>query len=223
MSKTLTVRQAQRLDRYAIHRLGIPSLVLMENAGRQISKDIVKIARNKKNFSVCIVCGTGNNGGDGLVAARYLFNERLRVRVFVIGQRRDLKQDPATNYRILKNLGCSVKFIPGVTPATLRELRHARVIVDAIFGIGLSRPVGEPFKSVIEAINQCAKIVVSADVPSGLDATTGRIFGVCIKASRTVTFVAMKKGFLKHEGPRSAGQVKVVKIGIPPKSVQHFK
>ncbi len=213
--KAFTVAQAKRLDHLAIHTLGIPSIVLMESAGRAAAQEVLEVLKHKKQKSVCIFCGSGNNGGDGLVVARYLFNQSIKVKVFLIGDLRNLKQDPSINYQILKKLRCPVKFIRAVNAEVSQCLRRADVIVDAIFGIGLARQIEEPFKLIIEAINRSKKYVLALDVPSGLDATSGKILGVCVKAACTVTFAVMKTGFSKNSGPRYTGKVVVADIGIP--------
>jgi len=242
MRKAFSVSQAQEIDRLAICKFGIPSLVLMENAGRKTAQEILKICSKKDLVRVCVFCGTGNNGGDGFVVARHLLNylkkvhpargearevpsRRLRrlasggVKVFLVGKPQDLKQDPAICYQLLKRLKCPVKSIRRVSPEVLEDLKYTTVIVDAIFGIGLSRPIDEPFRSIINAINQSKKKVVAVDVPSGLDATTGKILGICVNASHTVTFAVMKKGFLTHHGPCYAGKVIIVDIGIPQQAI----
>lgn len=217
MRRAFNAKQAQRLDRFAIEQLGIPSVVLMENAGREAAHEVLKILKNKKKKSVCIFCGTGNNGGDGFVVARHLFNAGIRVKVFLIGKLQDLKKDPAVNYQILRKLKCPIEVIQSVNKKVLKDLNHSDVIVDAIFGIGLSRKIEEPFESIIKAINQSKKIIVAVDVPSGLNVTTGKIFGICIKAHLTVTLAVMKKGFLTRQGKSFAGKVVLVDIGIPRK------
>ena len=213
--KFFTVAQSQKLDKLAIVGLGIPSVVLMENAGRLAAEACTKILRNSKGRRVCVFCGQGNNGGDGFVVARHLLNEGFKVKVFLIGSAKKLKRDSFLNYNILKKLKCPLESIKGANPKVLKEIKNSDLVVDAIFGIGLNREIGEPYKSIVEAINKSKKKVVAVDVPSGLDATTGKTFGVCIKATQTVTFAVMKKGFLKNQGPRFCGKVIVVDIGIP--------
>ncbi|MCX5680967.1 MAG: NAD(P)H-hydrate epimerase [Candidatus Omnitrophica bacterium] len=222
MRKGFSVQQAQAIDRFAIEQLGIPSLVLMENAGRLTAAEIIKALKTKRKNLIIIFCGSGNNGGDGFVIARHLWASGISVKVFLIGTPQDLKSDPAINYQILKKLKCSVRCIRKVDKKVLAELKRATLIVDAIFGIGLSRSVGEPYKSIMDAINQTKKSVVAVDVPSGMDATTGKALGTCVKASLTVTFAVMKKGFLTAPSHRYAGKVIVADIGIPLQAIQRF-
>lgn len=207
----------QALDRWAIEKIGISSLALMENAGHGVAWEIYKKLKCRKKSSVVIVCGTGNNGGDGFVAARYLFNEGLKPRIFLVGNITQLKTDALANYRVAKNLGISVKPIYGLDPAFKKSIQSADLIVDAIFGVGLNRPIQEPYFGIIHAINTQGSYVVAVDIPSGLDGTTGGIWGICVKANLTVTFSCLKKGFFKEHGPFYTGRHVLVDIGIPSK------
>jgi len=209
-----TVSQIQRLDKLAIKRYGVPSLVLMENAGRAVAEEVKKSLRGKKKPRVCVVCGLGNNGGDGFVVARHLMDAGIPAKVFLVGKARRLKHDAAINYQILKKMKYPAVEC-GDTKFRGSEIARADVVVDAIFGVGLDREIKEPFRGIIEAINTRARHVVAVDVPSGLDATTGNIYGVCVKADKTVTFSFPKKGFFRNHGPRQTGKVVVVDIGIP--------
>lgn len=211
----VSARDMMVFDRYAIETLKVPALVLMENAGRGLSDEICKTLKSKRTPTALVVCGTGNNGGDGLVAARHLLIRAVRVKVFLLGRRADLKAGPAVNAVILEKLGVAVVELKSINSFFQRAVRASDVIVDAIFGVGLNRPVSDPFAGVIELLNASKKKIISADVPSGLDATTGRIWGVCVKADRTVTFGFPKKGFLKNAGPRVTGKVVVRDIGVP--------
>jgi len=217
--KAVTIKQAQRLDKRAIEKIGVPSLALMENAGNGVAKEVLKALKNKKTPLVSIFCGLGNNAGDGFVIARHLVNAGVKVKVFVIGKGSKLKADAATNYRILKKLKYPVKEIKKLDRAIVQDIKKSAVVVDAIFGVGLSRTIGEPFKAIIEAINAHARNIIAVDVPSGLNGTTGEIYGTSIKANKTVTFVLCKKGFLIRQGPGHTGRVIVIDIGIPKKLI----
>lgn len=213
--KSVTVKQIQDLDKAAIVGLGVPSLALMENAGRAVAGEVARILQGKHRAKVCIVCGRGNNAGDGFVAARHLLNAGINPSVVLIGRGKDLKEDAAVNYRILKKLKYPVREIGSADGLLRRVLSTADVVVDAVFGVGLSRDIEEPFAGVLEAVNRYAKKVVAVDIPSGLNGTTGEIYGVCVRADVTVTFSFAKKGFFKNEGPRHVGKVIVADIGIP--------
>ena len=216
MRSSVTVQQIQNLDRIAIERYGIPPIVLMENAGRAVAEEVKKSLRGKKKPRVCVVCGLGNNAGDGFVVARHLINAGILTKIFLIGKARQLKYDAAVNCQILKKMKCPIIECRGTKfCAPTGFVARADIVVDAIFGVGLNREITGPFRSVIETINREAKYVVAVDIPSGLDGTAGAIYGACVKANKTVTFSFPKKGFLKNHGPRQTGKVVVVDIGIP--------
>lgn len=208
-------QEIQALDAFAIAELRIPSLTLMENAGRAVCREIIHRIAKKRNPFVCVLCGLGNNAGDGFVIARRLVEKGIAVHGYLLGKVKDLKSDAAVNYQVLTKSGHSPREIRGINKLLVADIVKADVVVDAIFGVGLNRAITGLFKKVIVVLNAQHKFVVAVDVPSGLDATTGEIHGVGIKASLTVTFSFSKKGFLINKGPRYVGQVKVVDIGIP--------
>lgn len=212
--KAVTVKQIQMLDDAAINIYGLPSLVLMENAGRRVFEEIMKAYRPAV---VTVVCGVGNNAGDGFVTARHLNNAGVKTSLILIGGPGQLKQDALVNYRILKRLKYPVKETTRLAGCALTMIRESDVVVDALFGVGLNREIIEPFKNVIETINREAKKIVAVDIPSGLDGTSGKIHGVCIKAKITVTFSFAKRGFYRNDGPRKTGKIIVAGIGIPDK------
>jgi NAD(P)H-hydrate epimerase len=185
----------------------------MENAGRHVACELLKAS--EKNKKVLVVCGLGNNAGDGFVAARHLVNQGVKVKIWLIGRPGQLRGDARINYLILKKLKYPVIFIGAHSRVPVGDIKQADAVIDAIFGVGLNREIGEPFKGVIDLINKCARRIISIDVPSGLDGTTGKRHGACVKADKTVTFTFLKKGFLLNDGPRMTGKVVVVDIGIP--------
>jgi hydroxyethylthiazole kinase-like uncharacterized protein yjeF len=206
--KTVSVKEMQELDRIAIEDKGIPSITLMENAGRAVSEIALTEFKNIKNKKVAVFCGSGNNGGDGFVAARHLFNKGIDVSVYLFGRRANLKNDPKINAEALDNIGLEIREISAPV-----IIDHG-LIIDAIFGIGLKGEVKEPAKSIINDLNKKSVTIISVDVPSGLDADTGNILGTAIKAGITVTMQFPKQGFYKNNGPGYAGKVIVVDIGI---------
>lgn len=215
----MSVAQAQAFDRFAQEKLGVPSLILMENAGRSAAEEAIKMLKGLRGRgtkgTVAIICGAGNNGGDGLVAARHLLSAGKKVRVFLIGKVSKLKPDPEQNFSILEKMGCDIIKSEGDEEFILRFpglIKKTDLIIDAIFGIGLSSAVRSPIFEVIEAMNKSKKPVLSVDVPSGLDADSGRVLGAAVRATRTVTFVASKKGFRKAR--RYCGRIVVRDIGI---------
>lgn len=216
MRKTaVTVKEIRDLDRTAIEKTGIPSLVLMENAGRSVAAEAIKQVKKVNKPRVCVVCGLGNNAGDGFVAARHLIETGIKTAVFLVGRGARLKRDAAVNYRILKSLKYPLKEIRTARGLPSEDIAEADVVVDAIFGVGLNRDVRDPFRGVIGILNEKAGKIISVDIPSGLDGTTGEIYGSCVKADVTVTFTFAKKGFFRNRGPEHAGKVVVADIGIP--------
>ncbi|MFH1541705.1 MAG: NAD(P)H-hydrate epimerase [bacterium] len=197
-----TRSEAQAFDCQAQEKLGLSSLILMENAGRSVAEIAITMGK-----SFAVVCGVGNNGGDGLVAARHLLNAGCKVQVFLIGDPQKLKPDPKINYSILQKMGQKIE-------TDLPQQIEADLIVDAIFGIGLETEVRASEQQIIRAINKSGKPVLAVDIPSGLDVDTGEVLGVAIKATKTVTFLAPKIGFALAQGPEYCGEVIVRDIGI---------
>lgn len=175
---------------------------------------------HRASVPVMVLCGPGNNGGDGLAIARTLFNRGHAVKVFYVGDPGELSSagaDIQMNVRLLAGLGIEIhKLQSGEELKAIRdEMRAAPLIIDALFGTGLTRTIEDPFRAVIEAANDADTPKLAVDIPSGLDANTGDVLGVCIRADSTVTFVAEKPGFREAAGPPFCGQVTVAEIGIP--------
>lgn len=206
--KTVSVKEMQELDRTAIKERGIPSIALMENAGRAVSEIALSELKDIKDKKVAVFCGGGNNGGDGFVAARHLFNKGVKINVYLISKRSDLKNDPEINARLLEDIGVEICEISG--PISV----DSDLIIDAMFGIGLKGEVKKPAKDIIIDLNKKSIPVISVDVPSGLDADTGEILGVAIKAGVTVTMQFPKQGFYKNKGLEYTGKIIAVDIGI---------
>lgn len=206
-------KKLKRLDAQASRRFGIPSLLLMENAGIACEEEILRHYPKAKKF--LIICGQGNNGGDGFVLARRFWNTKKTVSVFHFGVPNDAMPDAWLNFNIVRKLGIprfDLRAGPGKRQL-IRRLKTADVVVDAIFGIGLKREVVEPHRSVIQAVNLSGKKIISIDVPSGIHADTGRVLGVSVKADLCVTFVAPKRGFGKAKS--YTGRVIVRDISVP--------
>lgn len=212
---SFSAKEILALDRRAIDELGIPSVVLMDNAGRCVADETLKLLRGQKSPRVTVVCGTGNNGGDGLVTARYLNEAGIKTETYLTTEDSALKGDPLIFYKILKKLQYPVAIIDSEFKKFRNSLKASHVIVDCLFGIGLNRKIEEPFVRIIQEMNSARRLIVSVDVPSGLDATTGEILGIAVKADHTVTFSAMKTGFSVGQGPQWTGQIIVCSIGIP--------
>jgi len=206
--RTVSVKEMQELDRMAIEDRGIPSIVLMENAGIAVSEIALTELKNIKNKKTAVFCGSGNNGGDGFVAARHLFNKGINVSVYLIGPRLNLKNDPKINAEALDNIGVEIREISEPI-----NIDHG-LIIDAIFGIGLKGEVKEPARSIISDLNKKSITIISVDVPSGLDADTGEVLGASVKACITVTMQFPKQGFYQNKGPEYTGKIIAVDIGI---------
>lgn len=196
------------LDRHTIETLGVPGDLLMESAGRAVV-EVVLSERAGSAGPVLVVCGAGNNGGDGFVVARHLHLLGVPVRVLLIGERRKLRGDAAANATRLDKLGIAIA-------AGAPRIAGAVVIVDALFGTGLDRAVTGAAAAAIRRVNAArpASRVVSVDLPSGLDADTGQIHGVAVQADVTVTIGLPKLGLAQEPGRSLAGRVVVARIGI---------
>ena len=219
MIKSLTREEMRELDRKAIKEYKIPGIILMENAGRNVAEEILRMIANPAKTKIAILCGKGNNGGDGFVIARHLHNHSISVNVFLIAKISDILKDgdAVTNLQILLNMKIPIKEsydIAGINNI-LKELYDYDILIDALFGTGLSGDVREPFKTFINGVNNLNKPIVSVDIPSGLDCNTGKVLGTAIKATKTVTFAASKKGFYLGDGPSHTGKVIVTDISIP--------
>jgi NAD(P)H-hydrate epimerase len=197
--------EQQALDRWAIEELGIPGLELMERAGSGLARVVAELA---PDGPVAVVCGKGNNGGDGLVAARVLREQGREVRVLLLGAAEDYRGDARANVERLPG--------PEPQPFAAAALGDAAAIIDAILGTGFSGEPREPAATAIDAINGAAgAVVVACDVPSGVEGSSGEVAGVAVRAAATVTFHAAKPGLWIAPGKAHAGRVTVIDIGIP--------
>jgi NAD(P)H-hydrate epimerase len=212
---TLSREESREVDRRAIEDLGIPGVVLMENAGRGAAELLVRLGVHGR---VAVCCGKGNNGGDGFVIARHLDVQGVPVRVFLFARPGELTGDAAVHYRILERARFAIHaFGEGeVDAAALRqELAGVEWVVDALFGTGLKGAVRPPYDRVIGAINDSLARVLAVDIPSGLDCDTGLPLGPAVRARHTATFVALKKGYTNPAAREWLGQVHVLDIGLP--------
>ncbi len=225
MKPVLSREQMRAFDRHAIESCHVPGLILMENAGRGAADTIERIVPTSMGGqrSVVFVCGSGNNGGDGFVTARHLLCRGWRVQVFLIGETEQVTGEARINLDAFIDLGGAL--VAQSASEDLHELMsamaHCQVIVDAIFGTGLSRSIEAPLAHVVHAINAAAARKVALDIPSGLDADTGAALGAAVVADDTVTFAHLKTGLLTPDGARLAGTVHLVDIGVPG-SLVHF-
>lgn len=215
--KHVTANKIREIDILAQTKFSIPSLILMENAGKIACEEILKSINNNLSKKVSIFSGRGNNGGDGFVAARHLKSRGASVDVYLLGKIRDVKKpDPLTNLKIVRKMG--IKLTELIDIKSVKKLRRrfrSDVIVDAIFGTGFSGKLPEHMAVLVNFLNSTGTPIFSLDVPSGLDATTGRVLDTCIKATKTITFGLPKTGFIKSDGPDFAGEVLIRNITYP--------
>lgn len=206
--------EVRAIDTVAAERFGLPTLVLMENAGRGAAD---WLSPRLGTGTALILCGPGNNGGDGGVVARFLDLAGATVRCVWYADPGRLAPDAAVQHRIVAAAGIAQHDRPGpVDRAELdRWLQQADWVVDGLLGTGLSRPVAGPLRAVIEAVNAAGKPVLALDLPSGLDADTGQPLGLAVRATATVSFVAPKLGFAAPGASSWTGPVSVVPIGVP--------
>lgn len=208
------------MDQAAIELLGIPSLLLMENAAGGVCNVIL---RGERPASVVIICGPGNNGGDGLAIARLLASHGVTSGILRISGGRQLSPDSAANLHFLERCGIPAPELTCDQVAEiLQTLRHTDLIVDALLGTGVKGSIRSPFDQVIRSMNESRARILAVDVPSGLDCDTGVPAGIAVKASETVTFVAMKTGFLNSEALAYTGHITVAQIGIPLEWLERF-
>lgn len=210
----------REIDKYCIETLKIPGIVLMENAALKVLKNLDL----ENNNSFAVICGKGNNGGDGFAIARHLQALDKKIEVFLIGPKEGMSEDCNINYTILKNMGVTISKIDNLED--IHELRDSvarcEVTIDAVFGTGLSKNVDGIYDTVISIINENSMNTVAIDVPSGFNSDTGKVKGNCVKAHKTITFQLYKKGFLNYESDRYTGEIVVEAIGIPDYVIDKF-
>jgi NAD(P)H-hydrate epimerase len=222
--RVLNAAQMRDADRQTIDEIGIPSMVLMENAGRQVVAALEAAYDDLQDRQVAVLCGPGNNGGDGFVVARTLYQRGTDVSVFVIGSLGAVKGDARLNLEILGRLGITVVEISDEQAWELHfsEISTCDVIVDAIFGTGLKEPLAGMLETVAADINSSGIPVTAVDLPSGLSADRAEPIGDCIRAHITVTLAAPKLPLVLPPGEARAGSIVVADIGIPPEVIENL-
>ncbi|MEF3169059.1 MAG: NAD(P)H-hydrate dehydratase [Deltaproteobacteria bacterium] len=222
--KLVTASEMRELDRRTIEEVGIPGMVLMENAGRAVAEIVRNDFPERVQKGVLVLAGPGNNGGDGFVAARHLAGMGFKVFLLVFSEEKAYRGDALANLAIARRLG--LPMAECLSEDAVREhfarFAHAGVIVDALFGTGLAREVGGRFATAIRLANDASAPVVSVDMPSGISSDTGEALGCAVTAAVTATFGAMKLGLVLHPGAAHAGKVRVVDIGIPRRLVEEM-
>jgi len=216
MTPVVTAAEMRALDRQAIDEIGLPAVVLMETAGRAVAEAALRMLGAQRGH-VMVVCGPGNNGGDGFVAARVLRDRGVDAVAYLAAPREAVRGDARTHLEILERAGGGVRLIAAPEPlaAVADRAPDAALVIDALFGVGLTRPIEGHLAEVV-AMMQRARRVLAVDIPSGLDTDTGRVLGCAVTAERTVTMAVPKIALVSAPGFARAGELEVADIGIPP-------
>lgn len=210
--EVMSINKCKEIDRYTIEELGIPSIVLMENAANEVTNRV-----NNLGDKFVIFCGAGNNGGDGLAIARKLLLKNKDVCVVIVSKNDKYSTDFLVNFNVLKKLTNNIVYIKSKEDlAMLNKISYKyEIAIDCIFGVGLNRALEEFYVDIINFINENFNFLISIDVPSGLNANDGNLMGASIKANITYTFEVMKRGLIEYKALDYLGKVEVLKIGIP--------
>lgn len=212
--RSLKRREVRAIDRYAIDTLGIPGVVLMENAGRNAA-DLARDMLGENTGRVAVLAGAGNNGGDGFVIARHLLREGVETDVYLVVPEEKIAGDAEVNLKILKAMGEAVQ--PTTHPADdlpVSLLKGFDLLIDALGGTGISGALRGSLAEAVERLNAADRPVLAVDIPTGLDCDTGTADGPAVRAARTVTFVARKAGFDAPGSEAFTGEVHLADIGI---------
>ncbi len=215
MIPILSCAQMRAYDAHAIERCHVAGVLLMENAGLGAAEIAAEMLGGDPDGSVVVVCGRGNNGGDGFVLARHLMARGLFVEVFVLAPRDRIAGDAAINLSALLGLGGEVAFVDDDLTELQDALAGAALAVDAVFGTGLSRAPEGAYARAIALLDAALCPVLALDIPSGVDGDTGAVLGAAVRAARTATFGHLKTGLVQGAGAALAGDIEIVGLGIP--------
>ncbi|MEQ1829047.1 MAG: NAD(P)H-hydrate epimerase [Pirellula sp.] len=230
MNPEITVNQIRLVDKIAVEQFGMLSLVLMENAGRGAA-DLVN-SLTPSSHRVLVLCGPGNNGGDGLVIARHLDACHRQVSVLIVGDRNKLSRDALSNLLILEKTSVPIEWLAPNAASTdaclydvclhraMISIENTQVIVDALLGTGARGSPRGTMANLIDGSNRSAAFRVAIDIPTGLDAESGVASEPTFRADYTLTFVACKTGFRKSGAANWLGKVLVLPIGVPPQAIE---
>lgn len=214
MDYCVTSRGSKIIDKWCMEKMGIPSMVLMERAALAVYDEVIKEAGNDKEQSrIVIFCGTGNNGADGLAVGRNLVNSGFNILICIVGNVEKASDELRLQYGILKKMKVDVHILDEQGIDEL-QFMDGDILVDAIFGIGLSRKIEGIYEEVINEINYSGKKVISVDIPSGLCGDRGVVMGCCVKAFKTITFGKMKAGLILCDGKDYVGEVIIKDVGF---------
>ncbi len=219
----VTAQEMRAFDATAIQDYGIPGVVLMENAGRTTFHILKKhLGGDLRDLRVSVIAGPGNNGGDGYVIARYLINHGADVNIFLLSPRDKIQGDALINLKVLEKMTSRISQVTDAESMeqAVQTWHESEVIIDAILGTGLTSDVRSPYREAILELNNTTAIILAADLPSGLDADTGRILGCAVRADITATYGFRKLGMALNPGAEYCGAIEVVDISIPLPAVE---
>jgi ADP-dependent NAD(P)H-hydrate dehydratase / NAD(P)H-hydrate epimerase len=219
-------KEMQLMDKYTMEEIGLPGIVLMENAGSKVVEEIVSNSF-KRDCKVIVIAGGGNNGGDGFVIARRLNDLGIFTTLWVVGHPEKINGDAKLHLNVYLKRLLPIYFFHEHSIDLLNEhLKESEIIVDAILGTGIKGQVREPLYRIIQNINKISlsmnKEVIAVDIPSGVNSDTGKVGGVAVHAKKTITFVYPKKGFFLQDGPKYVGEWKAVDISVSPQLVNEL-
>ena len=217
----LTAKEMREIDRKAIEDYGIPGPVLMENAGIQTIIALEEKFHNVSQKRVAVFAGKGNNGGDGAVVARHLFNKGVKIEIFLFAKKEDTSPDSKINLNIAQKMGIPIHEIKRFVQlkSFKNQLIHSHIFIDALLGTGITPPVKGVLQSAIPFLNDLKKFTLSIDIPSGLSSDHGNVEGEVVRADMTVTFCRPKRCHLLYPAAEYVGKLKVIDISIPVKIV----
>ncbi len=217
---SLTRDQAREIDRMAMEEYGVRGLILMENAGHECTRVAENMIESADDPHVSIFCGGGNNGGDGFVVARHLWNHGVEVQIYLVGDAEDVLEkgtDASVNLEIAQKMDLPIAEISNEDEARAcgRQAADSDLVVDALLGTGITGDVRGPFAPLIETLNELPTPLMAVDMPSGLDCDTGEVLGVAARADATVTFVLKKRGQCRPGADEYVGELHVAEISVP--------
>lgn len=216
--KIITSEQMYKIENIGHNKFGMKKMLMMENAGFGIAEFILKKFKNKEleNLKILAVCGTGNNGGDAMVAARHLASLNINLKVIVLGDSESIKTDEAlTNFQIVNKMNRTIELIilKSIDTKIKKDILNADIVIDGIFGTGIKGDILNPHLTIIKLINKSKGYIISVDIPSGLNPDNGETVSQCIKADTTITFHRIKSGLINND--QYTGNLILKKIGIP--------
>jgi len=221
--RIVTSEEMRKLDSSAIKNYGIPGIVLMENAGLQVLNKITSILQGQiAGKRIAVICGKGNNGGDGMVAARHLMNMGADVKLFLLARPDEIKGDAGVNLIILQRMNAKIYLLLNEKDLHRLEISliYSHLVIDAIYGTGFKGNTNDMVSKLISMVNDNKRTVISVDLPSGMEADTGKVFRECIKANYTVTFGLPKLGMFLEPACRFVGELTIADISLPRKLVE---